>query len=175
MTDYYCPECRDKWPGTFNLDHRCTQCGSPIKAREPWAGMPALIGRCMKQPNSAAKPRRKTMADYRVDLDGYISRNGAPMTTDEIIGALKNHDALAAHVEALVAWADAYIGTTGLYEEVESARNANTSSLARLKAKWQAEALERADSRMPVTQASSRIIVRKMARELRRQAQGELT
>lgn len=36
MTDYYCPECRDKWPGTFNLDHRCTQCGSPIKAREPW-------------------------------------------------------------------------------------------------------------------------------------------
>lgn len=39
--------------------------------------------------------------------------------------------ALEAHVEALVDWADAYVGSTGLYQEIESARNADTTSLAR--------------------------------------------
>lgn len=36
MTDYYCPECRERWSGAYNCWHRCVTCGSPIKAREPW-------------------------------------------------------------------------------------------------------------------------------------------
>lgn len=36
MCDYYCPECRDRWSGAYNCDHRCVTCGSVIKAKEPW-------------------------------------------------------------------------------------------------------------------------------------------
>ena len=46
-------------------------------------------------------------------------------TMERLAQVAAERDALAAHVAALVEWADAYVGTTGLYEEVESARNAN--------------------------------------------------
>lgn len=36
MCDYYCPTCKDKWPGTYTCEHRCTVCGDVIKAVEPW-------------------------------------------------------------------------------------------------------------------------------------------
>lgn len=63
-----------------------------------------------------------------------------PFMTDDDPDKLKaERDALAAHVAALVEWADSYVGTTGLYEAVEAAREANTTSLDRLKAEWQAD------------------------------------
>lgn len=82
----------------------------------------------------------------------------------------EGEQALAAHVSVL----ESIINGSDLTDrtEVMSALNsAPETSLARLIAQKQAEVLEQADSRMPVTQASSRIIVRKMARELRRQAE----
>lgn len=36
MTEYYCPECGEDWPGTYRMDHRCTVCMTPIKAVEKW-------------------------------------------------------------------------------------------------------------------------------------------
>lgn len=47
------------------------------------------------------------------------------------------------------------------------------TSLTRLKAQWQVEALEEADSRIAFKHAGARIVVRKMADELRRQAEGD--
>ncbi len=36
MTEFVCPICKGRWLGSYTCEHRCTQCGNPIKAREPW-------------------------------------------------------------------------------------------------------------------------------------------
>lgn len=81
--------------------------------------------------------------------------------------AEEERDALAARVSALVEWADSYIGTTGLYEAVESAREADTTSLARLRA----EVLEEAGRYVRCEEDAA--LLRINAQEFRRQAEGE--
>ena len=89
----------------------------------------------MRDPIEALEAELALVKDER---DNW--KEEAMLKATEAEAFMLQRDALAAHVEALVAWADAYVGTTGLYEEVESARNANTTSLARLKAQCWREA-----------------------------------
>jgi len=83
--------------------------------------------------------------------------------------AREERDALAAHVAAVVEWADSYVGTTGLYEAVEAAREAPTTSLARLKATARAEAMEWAAEKAAPSVAPW---LKALARDYRRQAEG---
>ena len=82
------------------------------------------------------------MSRYRWCIDDqHILRDGEPMSSDEVMAALKERDALAAHVARLM---EADSAAEALRAVAEIRQNkAAACSLRRIKAQWQAEALER--------------------------------